>query len=334
MKKIIYVFFLLFSVTIFAQNIEKKLIDMDNRVITLDKDIEALVTIGAIPAINSFLFAMGKVDLIKSGVRDYSLKSFSVWKNQTYFLKNIFDLPQVSSNPPEWNPNFEVLLPMRFDIGLVSSPVMADALEARGIKAVVINWKKADSVKKTMLFLGELFHEQERVEKYLTYYDNNMNMIESITKGLNKKKSIYLGLDSMTIPMTSTANELLRKAGAITPTSNLTIENAALNIETLLVWDPDVIFVWNPSEVETAYKDIRFKNLTAVKNREVYLMPIGAHMWAHYTPEQPLAALWCAKKLYPESFKHIDIYKEAKRFYKEFMNQELTDAQLTSILER
>jgi iron complex transport system substrate-binding protein len=309
---------------------------MEQRVIKLDKEVDGVVVIGAIPAIHSFLFAMDRVDSIKSGIKDYNPKSFSVWKNQTFFFKNIFNLPQVSSNPSNWGPDFEVLLPMEFDVAIVSSPVMAEKLEDKGIKTIIINWNKPDSVKNTMKFFGELFQDNERVEKYLSYYDKKMHLIESQIKNSNvkKKKAIYLGLKSMTIPMVSTANVLLQKAGAITPTEDLAIENAALNVEKLLVWNPDVIFVWGKDDVAIAMNDIRFQNLTAVKNKEVYVVPIGAHMWAHYTPEQPLAALWCAQKLYPENFKHINIFKEAKGFYKEFMNTELTDAQLDSILNR
>ncbi|MFA6685661.1 MAG: peptide ABC transporter substrate-binding protein, partial [Arcobacteraceae bacterium] len=78
----------------------------------------------------------------------------------------------------------------------------------------------------------------------------------------------------------------------------------------------------------------RFKNLTAVKNKEVYVVPMGAFLWTFSTPEQPLAALWCAQKMYPDSFDNINIHAEAKRFYKEFMDTELTNEQITSILDR
>ncbi|MDD3835648.1 MAG: ABC transporter substrate-binding protein [Sulfurimonas sp.] len=336
MKKIVFIFFLLFCVSVFAQNTKRELLDMSSRVISLDKEIKGVVTIGGTPAVNAFLFAIGKANLIKNGVENNNLRKLPIWENQTFFQKNIFDLPQVSSNPPDWNPNYEALLSMEFDIGFVNSALMADKLEKKGIKTAVINWDKPDSIKKTMIFLGELFQEEKRVEKYLDYYNNNTNMIQSVVNNHNivKKKAIYLRLDNLSIPMISTANELLQKAGASTPTADLIIENASLNIEKLLVWNPDVLFVWSKNDIKIALADERFKNLTAVKNKEIYVVPMGAHMWTHYTPEQPLAALWCAKKMYPESFIHIDIYEEAREFYKEFMNEELSETQLNSILNK
>jgi iron complex transport system substrate-binding protein len=336
MKKIFYVAILFLGISLFAQVTERKIIDVDGRVITLDKKIEGVVTIGGAPATNAFLFAMGKADLIKNGVTDNGLKRFPVWKHQTYFHKKLYDLPQVSSNPPDWNPNFEVLLSMDFDIGFVNSTIMADQLEAKGIKAVVINSRTPDNVRKTMLFLGELFQEEERVANYLDYFDSKLKIIATITNDskFKKKKAIYARLDNMTTSMISSTNELLSQAGAITPTSDVIVENASLNIENLLIWNPDVLFVWSPNDIKIAYSDVRLKNLTAVKNKEVYVVPMGAYLWTFNSPEQPLAALWCAQKMYPESFKHIDIHLEAKRFYKEFMNEELTDEQLTSILIR
>ena len=336
MNKKIYIVLFLLSVSIFAQAAERKVIDMNERVITLNKEIESLVTVGATPSLNVFLFALGKANLIKNGVQDNGLKKFPIWKTQNYFLKNLYDLPQVSSNPPDWNPNYEVLISMKFDIALVNNHIMAERLEAKGIKTVVILSNQPNGVKKTIAFLGELFQEKARAIKYLEYFDKNIKMIQSITnqEQLKKKKAIYLRLDNMTTSMMSNTNELLTQAGAITHPSDLILNNASLNIEKLLAWDPDVLFVWSRNDLNIAYKDERFKNLTAVKNKEVYVVPMGAFLWTFSTPEQPLAALWCAQKIYPENFKNIDIHQEAKEFYKKFMYQELTDEQLASILER
>ncbi|MDD2450819.1 MAG: ABC transporter substrate-binding protein [Sulfurovum sp.] len=336
MKKRIYIILLLLSVSIFAHASERKVIDMDGREVTLNKKIESVVTIGGTPALNVFLFAIGKANVIKNGVRDNSLKRFPIWKTQSYFLKNLYSMPQVSSNPPDWNPNFEVLMSMKFDVGFVNNRIMAERLEEKGIKTVVMHSNQPNGVKETMIFLGELFQEEERVAKYLDYFDNNINMIHSITNKdqFKKKKAIYVRLDNMTTSMMSSTNELLVQAGAITSSSDLMVNNTSLNIEKLLVWNPDVLFVWSRNDLNIAYKDERFKNLTAVKNKEVYVVPMGAFLWTFSTPEQPLAALWCAKKMYPESFNHIDINVEAKKFYKEFMNEELTDEQLDSILNR
>jgi iron complex transport system substrate-binding protein len=335
MKQILYIILILCA-SLSAQATQREVTDMDGRVVTLHKDIESVVTIGGTPALNVFLFAMGKANLIKNGVRDNGLKKFPIWKTHSYFLKNLYKMPQVSSNPPDWSPNYEVLMSMNFDIGFVNNRIMAERLEAKGIKTVVMRSNQPNGVKETMRFLGDLFQEKDRVIKYLEYFDNKINLIQSITKKdqFKKKKAIYVRLDNMTTSMMSSTNELLTQAGAITPLSSGIVDNATLNIEKLLAWNPDVLFVWSKNDLNIAYKDERFKNLTAVKNKEVYVVPMGAFLWTFSTPEQPLAALWCAQKMYPDSFDNINIHAEAKRFYKEFMDTELTNEQITSILDR
>ncbi len=331
MKSMIFLLWL-FTAAVFAREI----VDMAGRSIVIDKAVERIATIGGTPALNVFVFAMGKAETIRNGVGDSPFRKMPFWKHQAYFLPDIFNLPQASSNPPEWIPDFEAIMGMNLDIGLVNSTGAAQMLEQRGIKAAVMTWAGPESIKKNITFLGELFNEQARAEAFTAYYDETVRRVATAMQGYTgqRKKAVYLRLETLSMPMVSTANYLFDKAGALTPASEIRTEHANISLERLMVWDPDVLFVWSKRDKKIAYTDKRFADLKAVKNKTVYVIPMGAHLWTHYTPEQPLAILWCAKTLYPELFKTVDMHQEARMFYKRFMKKTLSDQQLASILER
>ncbi|MDD3852209.1 MAG: ABC transporter substrate-binding protein, partial [Syntrophomonadaceae bacterium] len=60
--------------------------------------------------------------------------------------------------------------------------------------------------------------------------------------------------------------------------------------------------------------------------------PMGAHVWAHRTAEQPLMLMWAAKTFHPETFKDLDLEQEVKDYYKKFYSKTLNKEQVKEIL--
>ena len=115
--KSLFLIFTLLCLNLFA---EHKIIDMENRQIIVPDKISGIVSVGGTPALNAFLFAFKKADIIQNGVEDENLKKMPFWKHQQWFMPKLFSLPQVSSNPPSWTPEFEKLALVKFDIALVN----------------------------------------------------------------------------------------------------------------------------------------------------------------------------------------------------------------------
>ena len=69
----------------------------------------------------------------------------------------------------------------------------------------------------------------------------------------------------------------------------------------------------------------------AIKNKEVYKMPLG--MYRSYTcgVDTPVTLLWLAKTAYPSLFEDIDITAETKKYYSEVFGITLTDEQANKI---
>ncbi len=313
---------------------ERTLSDMAGRTVTLPENVTRVVTIGGTPALNTFIFAMGKGETIKNGIGDSKLRRMPFWKHQAYFAPEIFTLPQVSSQPPQWIPDMEKLAAIPFDVGFVNDPVMAEQLTKKGFPVAVVNWQGADSIQKSMDFLAAVYNEPEHAVRYRAYYQNVLMRVAHAMKGYSgaKRSGLYLRLETLSLPMVTTANTVIQHAGGVASAAEIPVEHATINIEKLLTWNPDTLFVWSKKDQMAAYSDPKFANLKAVKNRNIHITPMGTHIWMHYTPEQPLAILWAAKKLYPERFETLNLKEETRAFYRTFMKKELTDEQVLGIL--
>jgi len=131
-----------------------------------------------------------------------------------------------------------------------------------------------------------------------------------------------------------TADWWIEQAGGISLRKEGPIKSGirSLSPEHVLLWNPDVWIVPVPDEIDMVYRDPRFKNVSAVKNRRVYSVPVGSVRWSHPTSEQPLGVLWAAKLLYPERFGNVNIEAEVRRFYLTFFRYHLSDKEIKEML--
>ena len=105
-----------------------------------------------------------------------------------------------------------------------------------------------------------------------------------------------------------------------------------MSMERVLGWDPDILVI-DSGKPEDVYGDPRWKNVKAIRGRQVLKQPVGVFIWDRPTAEAAvLYPLWLAKHAYPELFKDVDMVKEVKKFYGEIMAFSLTDDQAHAVL--
>jgi iron complex transport system substrate-binding protein len=110
------------------------------------------------------------------------------------------------------------------------------------------------------------------------------------------------------------------------------VEAFTFSLEQVLSWDPEIIIVTTEPAIAATYADSRLANVSAIKNRRVYAVPMGAHVWGNRTIEQPLTILWAAKLFHPELFKDIVIEDEVRSFYSTFFKTSLRNDDIKTIL--
>ncbi|MBN2895357.1 MAG: ABC transporter substrate-binding protein [Campylobacterales bacterium] len=323
---------LLLSAALWLSAESRMLVDRAGREVIVPADVRHVATVGGTPALNSFIYLFGKADTLVNGAEP-PLSKMPFWKHQQWFDPKVLSRPQVSRNPPDWTPDFEKLSTLHVDVALVNDTLAADVLQKRGYTFAVINWQGERSIDQSVAFLGQLFGMQERVVRYRAWEKSIRERIDQAMAEYQGERSsaLYLRLGQLNLPMVSTANTMIRDAGGTAVAAQVPMEHVNITLEQLYAWNPDVLFVWSAQDVALAYREPKFALLKAVQNKAVYIVPMGAHFWTHYTPEQPLGRLWMATKLYPERFADVDVRREARLFYEHFMGVRLSEAQLDSV---
>lgn len=317
---------------VLAASPTRTVVDMAGRQVRVPREIRRVVTAGGTPAINAFIVALGRADLIVNGLPK---PMRGRWKLQRLFVPAV-DGPVVSGMGPSWTPDLEALRALPHDLVLVDNEQTARLLERRGFTVACLLWKGPDSVVETMRVLGELLNRREQAAAYAQYYRHNLELVRSEVGGLpeaQRPRALFCRLEPLSLPMVSTARMLIeRSGGRYAAIGALPADHAAITLETLLVWNPDVLFVWSPAEVKRAYTDQRFASLRAVQQRRVFAIPMGLHPWSNYTPEQAPGILWMAKQLYPERFQRLSSLDETTAFYRRFCGKQLSRQQVSTVL--
>lgn len=187
----------------------------------------------------------------------------------------------------------------------------------------------------------------ERVKAYVDYLTKNVNLVESRLANLPESQRPSVVHIPSFPPLTvdgggSAAGGLwINTAGGRSEFSNQKGTYITVSAEELLQRDPDVLVIQAPREdasgqsvvAELAKQLPVWNELKAVKNNCVYLNPRGMYPWERSTPEQALQVLWAAKTLHPDPFGDIAMQAEARNFYKEFFNDNVTDTELNEIFQ-
>lgn len=128
-------------------------------------------------------------------------------------------------------------------------------------------------------------------------------------------------------------------AGALNAANEVAADNsnAAITMEQVYEWDPNVIVITNftQTQPEDLYNntigDDDWSGVSAVANGEVYKMPLGTYRT--YTPgvDTPMTLEWLATLLYPELFPEFDLTADVRAYYNDLYGVELTDGQIEAM---
>lgn len=127
-------------------------------------------------------------------------------------------------------------------------------------------------------------------------------------------------------------NFIIELIGAENPAKNDIQRFADISKEQLLKYNPDVIILGNFDEQtpdELMSLEI-FKNMNAVKTKQVYKLPTGGYRWGVPHIEIPLTWTWLYKLVYED--KSINLVKDMKKAYKMLYSYEIKDEEIEKIL--
>jgi iron complex transport system substrate-binding protein len=108
---------------------------------------------------------------------------------------------------------------------------------------------------------------------------------------------------------------------------------AAVSLEQVLAWNPEVIFTNDPHFYAAVWRDARWQGVAALRARRVHLSPHLPFGWFDHPPgaNRIIGLYWAGKILYPALFPE-DLRAKTAEFYRLFYHREPSAAQLDALL--
>ncbi len=312
-----------------------QVIDMAGRRVALPERLDRLASVGGSPAVNAFLFLFGLQDRLVNGLP--TVFHGDAWRWQRRIAPKLTTLPVVSGPPPAWAPQIETLLVLKPDLSFVVDIEAARQLQRAALPAVVLNWSTPSSIRQTVTLLGQITGDTQRSQDYFAWESRLQEQV-SHCKAMAKEappRVLYFRYGNLSQPIMVPANRLIAQAGGASVTANdnpLQLDVFPFSLEQLLTWQPDVMLLAFAEELPALLADPRLADIPAVRNRRVFAVPHGIHIWTHYTPEQPLGILWLARLLHRDSCGDLPVAAESREFYRRFFGIELTEDELRKLL--
>jgi len=133
-------------------------------------------------------------------------------------------------------------------------------------------------------------------------------------------------------------NQWLKATGANDVAADGGVEGRKdVNMEQIFSWNPEIIYITNFTEVqpEDLYNNTiegqDWSQVEAVKNKQVYKIPLGIYRWFPPSGDAPLMLKWLANINQPDLFDY-DMNKEIGTYYKDFYEYDVTDEEIEQIL--
>ncbi|MEY8763622.1 MULTISPECIES: ABC transporter substrate-binding protein [Clostridium] len=200
------------------------------------------------------------------------------------------------------------------------------SLEKSNIKVFVANAESLDELESTVKNLGIAVGREKQSHEFMNYYAKTLNSIDNKLKAVdqNNRPKVYMAGGAMysTPGKNMFQNSLIKLAGGVNVAESLS-ESAKwsqVSAEQVINWNPDVIILTQYCGVkpQDVLNNPTLKDINAVKNKKVYLMPSKMSAWDMPCPQTILGIMWLSKKINPQVFKDIDIMEEVNDFYQKF----------------
>ena len=315
---------------------EAKVKKSDNKTITVEDQLGRKVEVKKdVNRIISSYYISTSI-LISLDVKDKVVGIEAKAKNREMYkkvAKEFLDLPAVGTGKEI---NVEECMKLNPDVVIIPTRLknFIPQFEKLNIPVIAIEPETLEGFNNCVELLGKISGSEERAKELLKYYDDTINKVKDMTKGIENKPTVYLsGSDSILKTCTSKMyqNYMIDTAGGKNVTENIDDGYwTNISVEQLIDYNPDVIYVVGYANytVDDVLADSKLTGVNAIENKKVYLFPSTLEPWDYPTPSSILGMLWIVNNLHPEKYSTDDFKKDAKEFYKRFYNLEVTDGEI------
>ena len=226
---------------------------------------------------------------------------------------NIKKIPSVGTGA---DINLEALVNLKPDVTITWTfrPEAIQLIEKMGIKVIAIYPESIKELYDVIKLHGRLLGREALSIEIINEMESVFRYIITKTKALKKKRVLWLGSRPTSVAgKIGITNEIFSMINAHNVANEINERNRDVSIERIIGWNPEVIFIWGNAKYSSKdiIKDVRLKNVTAIKAGQVFKAPD----WSTWSPRLAPISLWMAKRVYPEAFQDLDSDEFFKRYF-------------------
>ncbi|MER2049484.1 MAG: ABC transporter substrate-binding protein [Solibacillus sp.] len=327
---------------------EKIVIDQAGTEVTIPAEVNSIVSGGILPYFHTWYVATNSAkEIVGMHPNSYNAAENSILSKMAPDILNA-DTSFVQNGEM----NVEELMKINPDVFFEIATDEKSIEQARnaGISTVAIKAIDAAAAEPLATFnswlklTGEIASTTERADKFIEIGTAVQNEIYEKIDGLTKEQKpnalmmYQLSEQAITVGGKNFfGNQWLNATGANDVAENDVTGRKDVNMEQIYNWNPEIIYLTNFTEIqpEDLYNNTipgqDWSEVEAVKNKQVYKIPLGIYRWFPPSGDAPLMLKWLASNNQPELFDY-DMNAEIKNYYKDFYGYDVTDEEVEQIL--
>jgi iron complex transport system substrate-binding protein len=251
----------------------------------------------------------------------------------------------------------EEILRLRPDVILLSFLDNSDKEKAEQMQAklkipVLLVKMELSEYRNAYLFLGNALNRQKSADEIVAFLDKYIIPLHEQTAKLPNRPKVYYaegnkGLNTEAAgSLHSQAIDYLNARNVAQVGASSIHGMAAVSIEQVLLWQPDVVVVWSgfpagmglpksaqkeQSTREYILSNAAWQQVPAARQQKVYQVPALPFGWIDRPPSTNCLAgvLWLAKQLYDIEF---DLNEALKAYFRLFYHTEITDKDIDIVI--
>ena len=329
---VIVVFMISLSLLAGAESVV--VVDQTGTPVTVERPVDRIVSIDGIGTY--YVYALG------AGERLVAAWYIGV-KGLDRAPEGLFRLePRLSEILRFGDPNVEEMVALNARLIIVNGSrhgPFAAQMNGLGIPTIQLLVETPDGIKEALRIIAQALGGDAigRAEALIADYDRVFGTIRNSLEGLpasDRPRVLFVGTEKLRVASGEMyQTDLIEAAGGVSVTSGLSGYWNDVNLEQVLLWDPDVIVIapYGGIQPEDILTDPDWQAISAVENGRVYKMPRIIAAMDTPVPESLLGVVWMADLLYPGVIP-LDLAAEAEGFYSTYYGYELTDEELATLL--
>lgn len=327
---------------------EKIVIDQAGTEVTIPAEVNSIVSGGILPYFHTWYVATNSAkEIVGMHPNSYNAAENSILSKMAPEILNA-DTSFVQNGEM----NVEELMKINPDVffEIATDEKSIEQARAAGINTVAIKAIDAAAAEPLATFnswlklTGEIASTTERADNFIEIGTEVQNEIyEKIDSLKAEEKPNALMLYQLSEQAITVGgknffgNQWLNATGANDVAENDVTGRKDVNMEQIYNWNPEIIYITNFTEIqpEDLYNNTipgqDWSEVEAVKNKQVYKIPLGIYRWFPPSGDAPLMLKWLANNNQPELFDY-DMNAEIKNYYKDFYGYDVTDEEVEQIL--